>query len=412
MNYSFTRIASLVLAFGLFISCNTFQSTSNPNNAEELTPSQLRDRIASIDQKLATDSTANLLYQKGHYLTKLAQKINNPQERTPLYKNAQQVLEETSRSKTASTSLNEKARELLNVSWSHEHNKGVKLMQNDSTIDSSRFKQAAAHFTNATVIIPDSAISYKMGARAYYQHQDVEHAISMLQTARRNISDMPVVLLEQLAFLYLENDEPEHAIAVYEETESFSQKNLNLLHGLSNAYISAGKHQQSIKILTSLVEEKPENIIYKQSLATELYHLASEKVDSIQKDLAPNTTAVAMFATVDSLLQRAETQLTELIEQNPKNLELKKRLAQFYHNSASNYQQLLPLLASETQTTAREKIHNYLTSSLPLFEELVKKQPQHKPFWQNLYVETVIRVVQHLLVLRQIIMYIHTHHYF
>jgi len=167
MNYSFTRIASLVLAFGLFISCNTFQSTSNPNNAEELTPSQLRDRIASIDQKLATDSTANLLYQKGHYLTKLAQKINNPQERTPLYKNAQQVLEETSRSKTASTSLNEKARELLNVSWSHEHNKGVKLMQNDSTIDSSRFKQAAAHFTNATVIIPDSAISYKMGARAY-----------------------------------------------------------------------------------------------------------------------------------------------------------------------------------------------------------------------------------------------------
>ncbi len=386
MNHSFARIASLVLAFGLFISCNTFQSTSNSKNTQELTTSQLRDKITAVNQELSADSTANLLFQKGHYLTKLAQKTKNPRKRTSLYTEARQDLEQATQQSTGSAKpLNEKVRELLNISWSHEHNNGVQLMQSDSTLNTSGLKHAAAHFKNATIIIPDSTISYKMGARAYYRNQNPEDAITLLETARTKIDNLPVALLEQLAFLYLENKNPEKAIAIYEEAESFSQKNLNLLHGLSNAYISSGNHQQAIALLTTLVDQKPENIIYKQSLATECYYLAAEKIDSTQHALKSDTAKTADLAPVDALLQRAETQLTKLIDQNPENLELKQRLAQFYHNSASSYQQLLPLLDSKTQAAAEEKINNYLTSSLPLFEELAKNQPQHKVFWQNLY---------------------------
>ena len=386
MNYSFARIAGLVLAFGLFISCNTFQTTSNPTSTQELTPSQLRDKISSIDQQLATDSTADLLYQKGKYLIKLAQKIEVPEKRTSLYTDAQHNLQQTTQpSVSSSDPLNKKSRELLNVSWSREHNSGVQLMQSDSTLESSGLEQAAAHFKNATVIIPDSAISYKMGARAYYRNQNSERAIAMLETAKSQINNIPVLLLEQLAFLYLENNQSGKAIEVYEEAEAFSQGNLNLLHGLANAYIKAGNHKQAITLLSTLVEQEPENIIYKQSLGTELYYLASVKTDSIQKELASNTTTLKSLSTVDSLLQRAQTHLAELTDQNPENLELKKNLAQFYYNSAASYQQLLPFLESKIRSNTEQRIDHYLTSSIPLFEELVKQQPNQKEIWQNLY---------------------------
>ncbi len=69
------------------------------------------------------------------------------------------------------------------------------------------------------------------------------------------------LLLEQLAFLYLENDQPRKAIEIFEQAESFSDQNLNLLHGLSNAYINAGEHKKAVDLLYQLIESKPDRTL-------------------------------------------------------------------------------------------------------------------------------------------------------
>lgn len=392
MNYPFTRIASLVLAFGFFISCNTLQSSQQAQtDSQPLSETQLEQKIDSLNQRIsAGDSTAELLYQKGYYLSKLAQKKEQPRDRAPLYREVNTALQWSIDNDAATTGIPEQnsARELLTVSWSNEHNRGVEIMLSDSTLDSPEYRRAAAHFKNATIIIPDSAISYKMEARAHYKNQQPGKAIATLEKARSNISNVPPLLLEQLAYLYLQQEQPQQAINIYEKAESFSNQNLNLIHGLANAYISAGAHRKAITLLQRLVDEKPENIIYRQSLATELYYLASAKIDSL---ISNNNNGISQvsnsdFPSIDSLLKRAEGHFSQLVKQNPENKELKQRFAQFYHNSASNYQQLLPVVNSQpTATTVESRIVDFLNSSLPLFEELAERNPKQKTYWQNLY---------------------------
>src|SRR5699024_7730393 len=121
------------------------------------------------------------------------------------------------------------------------------------------------------------------------------------------------------------------------------------LHGLSNAYITAGEHQKAIELLRTLVESKPENLIYRQSLATELFFLADQKLVSVATQLKNGRTLEeTSFSIADSLLRQAENEFKQILEDNPDNTEIQSRLARFYQNSAAGYQRLLPLVTGQT----------------------------------------------------------------
>ncbi len=384
-----TRIASLVLAFGFFISCSSLQSsTKQTNTASNLSEKQLREQIDSVDKQLQDNQQSpDLLYQKGNLLTKLARKQEDPAQRSSLYSEVHQSLFKAAQLYRNSTAADtEKAQELLKVTWSNEHNQGVQTLQHDSTEGHPNFERAAAHFNNATIIIPDSAISYKMEAKTFYKNQQPGKAIKVLEEARNKIDDMPSMLMEQLAFLYLESNQTEKAVQVYEETESFSTVNLNLLHGLSNAYISAGDHRKAAALLTQLVERKPENVIYGESLATELYFIAKQELENVIPNMREgNTITETDFSNADSLLNRAEKQFRKTLDKNPKDQELMLSFARFYQNSASKYQQLLPFVKQENKVPIESSIKKYVSASIPLLEKVVGQRPDEQRIWQNLY---------------------------
>ena len=387
MIHYYTRIASLVLAFGFFISCSTLQSSNQKSaSSENLSEQQIQQQIKSLDENISSNpEQADLYFQKGKLLTKLAQKKENPSERVSPYTSARQVLDRASALYGDATNSKDKVNDLLNVTWSLEHNQGVKLLQGENK-EQPNYDGAAAHFNNATVIIPDSSISYTMKARALYRGQHPQEAIQTLEKAQRTIDNPPALLLEQLAYLYLKNDTPQKAIRVYEQAESFSNNNLNLLHGLSNAYINAGKHQKAIDILKQLIKNEPQNIIYGQSLATELYFLGKSKLDSVANTLKNgNAFENTAFDSASTLLTKAEEQFKQISNANPGNLEIQERTATFYYNSASQYQKIMPLVSEEHQPRLREKIKQYLSASIPLFENLVEQDQKNQKVWEKLF---------------------------
>ncbi|HEX6983278.1 MAG TPA: tetratricopeptide repeat protein [Balneolaceae bacterium] len=386
MIHSITRITSLVLVFGFFIGCSTLSST-NKKKSQELTEAQLQKQLDSLNTLLSQEPSPKLFYKKGLFLTELALKKENPRQRPSIYRNARQALNKSVELSNASNSFNDKkAQELLKVTWSHEHNQGVRILQQDSTLANPDYERAAAHFNNATIVIPDSSISYEMEARAYYKNQQNERAISALVDAKQNIEQAPVSLLEQLAFLYLETEQAQKAIAIYEEAEPFSNQNLNLLHGLSNAYITAGQHQKAVELLQSLIESKPKNIIYRQSLATELYFIADQKLESVVSALQNGETLEeTALETVDSLLNRAENQYQQILNDSPDNPEVQRGLALFYQNNAAKYQQLLPLVEEQDEQLIKDNIEQLLSSSIPLLEQLAGQQPDDEQIWKSLY---------------------------
>lgn len=393
MQITFTRmvIPLLGITFGFFIGCSTLSpSSQKPTPPDELSKQELRIEINSTDQQInAGEADADLYYHKGYLLSQYAQKLENPSERTVTYEELQASLQKAGElfEEANLPSGIQKVDELLKVTWSSEHNMGVQIMQSDSTLETSDYEKAAVHFKNATRVLPDTAISYKMEARAYYKNGKNGQALRTLEEARKNIGNLPAEMLEQLAFLYLETGQPRKAVRIYEDAESsFASDNLNVIHGLANAYISAGDHEKAVSLLNQLVEDEPDNIIYAQTLATEYYRLGSKKLSEIIEESPNNSRSEALLDDADSLFARARTQLESSISRNSGNRELQESLVSFYQNAAAKYQAVLSEVPENRTTDIEEIIRDYLSSSIPVYEELAQQYPEDSQnYWKNLF---------------------------
>lgn len=391
MHSFFTRmvVPLLGITFGFFIGCTVLKGPSQePVEPDELTKPQIENQLQSLNKNISDgDANADIFYQKGFLLSEFAKKTDEPADRTDTYAQMQQSLQNADEAfeRANLPSGNQKVDELLKITWSNEHNQGVQIMQSDSTLSGEDLEKAAVYFQNATVILPDTAISYKMQARAYYKNHNISQAIATLEKAHNQIDNLPPEMVEQLAFLYLENDEPQKAITVFEQTESFSNQNLNVLHGLANAYIAADQHGKAVSLLLKLTENRPNNIIYLQALATEYYHLGESKIDDLISGSIAEQDRAKAISEADSLFEEAQTYYEDTLSESNGNQDISRTVAQFYQNAAAKYQKLLPVVEENRRSQIKQKINNYLRASLPLYQEMVQQNPKSTQLWKNLY---------------------------
>ena len=382
-------MAGLVLAFGFFFGCSILQNSSNQpstSSSSTLSETQIKQQIADIEEEIdAAPNNSTLLFQKGSLLTKWAQKKQDPQKRTSLYYEADKALA-TADSLSASTNditKREDIDQLRKVAWSNEHNQGVQSFQNASS--KKDYGKAATYFANATAIMPDSATSYQMASKAFYKSDQPQKAIAELERARTAVDPLSVKLLETLAFLYVETNQPENAIPIYQEAQTMTNHSMGIRHGLANAYIKSGKHEQAVELLRQLAAQSPENMMYRQSLAAEFSYLGQQKISALlSKTKAQNSITSADISSVDSLFQEAENLYSFMLDNQSANIAVMEGAAQFYHNAAVYYQKLLPNVKQEQKNRISSTISNYLSSSIPLLEQLVEKKSQKK-LWESLY---------------------------
>ncbi|MFW6157320.1 MAG: tetratricopeptide repeat protein [Balneolaceae bacterium] len=383
--HSLTRIASLLLAFGFFFGCSVISPKSTTDDGEGLTSKDIENRLDRIQRDLQSNpGEPDLLIEQLQLLRELAQRKSAPDERTPIYRELRSSADELKSIETE-TETDDTLNRVLNISWSSEHNRGVELMQRDSSGNEARYTEAAAHFENAITILPDSLVSYEMKARSHYYDDDAPQAIQTLNRALEHTSSPSSELLEQLAFLHLENRNSDEAIRIYEEIESFESDNLNLLHGLANAYISGGQHAEAILLLEQLVEQQPNNVAYRETLGIELFHQAAGKMDSLITAYNDNDTPSRVLREEPAeLLDRAEHHLREArtLNEGPA---ADRALANFYHNSAAKYRELLSVLPENEQEQVEDRVNDYLNGAIPLFEDLTSVEPSNTVIWQNLY---------------------------
>jgi len=391
LNISLKAVTPIFIGvtFFLITGCSTLSSTTDkPLKENSYTEESIREEIKDLNKKITRDSAnADLLYNRGYLLSELAQLTEHPKERTETYRDMQKSLTQAIEifRQTNLPSGIQKSENLLKVRWSSEHNQGVQIVQNDSTLTDKNTEKAILHFNNATIILPDTAISYQMMARTQFKNQNIDGAISTLERARNNIDPLPVKLLEQLAFLYLENDREKQAINIYEEAQSFTPDNLNLYHGLANAYITAGEHEKAVKLLDTLIESNPENTIYRQTKATELYYWGTEKLQEISVTSPDSAKIEHLFSTADSLFNEAEKLFHQALNTSSQNERLKRKFVTFYQNTSSKYQEILTYLNESDAQKAEQTITRHLKSSIPVIESLLQKDPSNPELLNSLY---------------------------
>lgn len=365
MSYPIARMSCLVLAFGLLIGCSTLQDlTGGPDSrAVEAGGGDPELELADLNRRIENgEADALTYYRKGEILQERARAMTEPAPRQPLYRDMRQALLEARRrpddGEDAGTA--ERADELLKVSWSNEHNSGLQQSGADSSRTGTDPGRAVAHFRNAITIIPDSLSSYRLKARTHYRNGQPAEAIATLEDARGRIAPLPPEIMEQLAFLHFEQENYEEAIAVYREAGAAQSDNRNMVHGLANAYIQAGRHAEAIPLLQDLAESRPGTLSYALSLGTELWfaglaHLEQAGAPPLQE---------ADYRRADSLFRRAEALYGELVEDRPEDENLRRQFAHLCQNVSLLYRDHAGLPGAPQQML-QGLITHYLESSLP-----------------------------------------------
>lgn len=386
MNYSSTRMASILLAFGIFfaISCSAFESTETPEVRSQ--PEQLNEQINRINLELEADPyNQDLKIQKATLLNEYASQQSNPSDRYPIYRNLYSLNYEGDPDGNGEIP---EITEILVKAWKAEQSNGIRLLQlNRNSEANQHFYEILAHFDNAIVLQPDSLVTYNLMSTTFYENDSISNAIETLEIALNRSPEPDPKLLEKLAYLYLETGNTDESIRIYENLVSNNSNDNRLLHGLINAYMISERHNDAIDQLLLLAEEFPTRYYYKEELATQLYFLFATKTDEIYREFESGDPIGEKIDELLELSNEAHTIYESLRTTIPANEESLLRMGTFYNNSVNKLSSIHSsfTLSSESNSLIQSTIQTYRDNSIELWERLTEMNPDNMEYVYTLY---------------------------
>lgn len=380
MKYRITRMASLVLAFGIFfiVSCGNLKNTDRESSSDE---TSLQNELTEINRKISENpDKSDLQVEKASLLYRYSQTIPIITDRQPIYQNLRDLADGyEARFTNSSDSLDK----ILEKAWREEQNNGIKLLhQNDQEeITDEEFPTAISHFENAITTIPDSLQTYGLLSTTYYKQGNLSQAIETLEKADQHAEGENTDIQEKMAYLYLESGKLDEAENKYRNLAASHPDNLLYKHGFVNVLILNDQHQEAIELLKDLSDEYPNRYNYQESLATELYYLfrdrTSQYIDdgnNVSLDEEDQQELTDMLNSVHSLFES----LQETLPTSEENL---YRMATFYKRTSQRLEQL----SAKSDLSFSDLQTEFMEYSLPLWEQLSELKPKNLGYISNLH---------------------------
>lgn len=394
------RTAMLLLAFGLFVSCSTTQKTVRTDHP-------IQDAIEKKDYQSALKLTdkaihnnpddAGLYLTKAQILSKMAESVKKPDQRQPLYKNMRQNLMKAQQlNRQGNGPLESKIKDVLADSWSLEHNQGVSILSKDSADTRTDLNNAMEHLQNATIIMPDSAISHAALSTVYYKLGEIPKALQSMKMAVSDNDSTNADYLERLAYLYSVNKQDSEAVTIYRMLVEQNPENINLLNGLMNVYLDEHAYESIDDIAQTMLEKEPDNALYHQVYARALYKECMSKLAGIrngfetiqgknQEESAISDSLNSIEGDARTVMDSAVSHYTRAIRLDSTDSNATYSLGIIYQNTGLAYLQIAqninkPKLSSFYKAHAQD----LLTKGLPYLENYAKRKSSDRKSWQDL----------------------------
>lgn len=392
---------------------------SDPNVEQaklELKNGEFDKAIASLDKAIETNNgNAQAHTLKGDVLMEQAQRKANPADRYALYeamiasyKTAQTIYDTTNRKPQA---------EILNLkiqnAWANEHNSGVRLVAVEGTPTPEALQKAEAHLTNATIIQPDSVISFEILAEVYYMDNNLPKAIEYMQISIDKQEKPEVNRFLRLAAFHEAAGNKDEVITTLKKAQDLYPENIDVVQSLANAYLSAGDTENALSIVKSLIEAEPDNAQYRlvygtqiysttEVLSTELesnYELISvlkkdlkstkdkKQVARIKNELDSLTKANdAIKARINELTDEALFHLKKVIELRPDDAPANYTLGVILQNKAAALFKERDMTDDNKKASELDELaKNILKEALPYYEKATEIKPDEKDYWMTLF---------------------------
>ena len=394
------RTAMLLLAFGLFVSCSTTQKVSQNDQAiqDAVKSKHYESALKDANQAIQHNpKDANLYLLKGKILGEMAAAIAQPQQRQPLYKNMREDLLQAQRlDKQGNGSLEPKINDLLANSWSDEHNQGVSILSHDSTDTRTALNNAKIHLQNATIIMPDSAISHAALATVYYKLGEIPKALESMEMAVSYDDSVHTDYLERLAYLYTVNKQDSEAVNTYRLLIERNPGDLNLLNGLMNVYLDEHSYSSVSGIIQTMLEKDPDNALYHQIYGRELYNQSMAKLVAIkngyehvhnigQDELKVSDSLNSIEGEARTVLDTAISQFNKAVSLDSTDTNASYTLGIIYQNSGVAYLQIAQEIKNpELSAFYKARSQQLLTKALPYLVNYAHRKASDQKSWENL----------------------------
>lgn len=417
MKKSLTSLFSLLAITLLVVSCGS----DNP------LISQAKKSISSMDYDAAltaaneaiatTPDNADAYYYKGLALSAKAKNTPEPAERVSEYEEMRAAL---MKAKELYAAQGVNSKESLNITptilsaWETEHNEAIKFATNDSimAITQDPLKIAIAHLKNATIINPDSTLSFDVLSQVQYMDKDYEGAISSLSKSMELKNPPPSGDYSRLGNYYMLNEDYDSAVLTLEKGIEIYPDTITLVQQLADAYMSVGEMDKAITTVENLIATDPNNAQYHLVLGTQVYQtvigmsetvsanydqifelrqqakkLRGDEKTNVQQQIdAINAENVKLKAEISSLTDRAISELKKVINLQPDKPAGYNTLGIIYQNkSASLFEERNLTDDNDEAASLDEMARAELKKAMVNYEKAAELDPTNTNYWQSLF---------------------------
>jgi tetratricopeptide (TPR) repeat protein len=409
----------LTLLVALMIGC----SSSNPLVDEA------KSNIESKNYKAALASAEKSIeqhpgdpmgyYYKAAALGSLAETIEDPTERAEYYKRMNETFDLAEQVADTAESVPSEIKNIpayKNVLWQSEHNRAVQLATDDSLKSAveDHLGKSVQHLKNATMIQPDSSLSWGVLSQVAAMNKDFEEAAGAKEHYMSMVPDTSVKATDylQLASYYYNLERNDKVVEVFEKAQEQYPTNEDIVSNLADAYNRINKPQKALSVVEELVEQNPDNPQYHLVLGTQVYQQAMKlgdtlsensdqildlrsernkasasekeeintKIENIEKENAE------LESRIDELTTRAEKELKTTLEYRPNDADVYNTLGIIYQNKAKAiFDKRNRTMDNEKAAELDNQGKDLLRESLKYYKNAAEINPENKEYWKSLF---------------------------
>jgi tetratricopeptide (TPR) repeat protein len=358
-------------------------------------------------------------YYKGVALGQEAdsQDISMPKKAQPFYK---QMVQSFDKAQQIADTMDDPPKEIARIGaikaplWRTEHNLGVKYAKQDSLHNTVQnpLEVSIGHLQNATIIQPDSALSWNVlaqvnGMKGHYKEaaQAEQRYVNMADS----LQTRDYLLLGQ----YYERDKkPEKAVTVLKKAQNKYPDSTRVIEMLDDAYSNTGQSDKSIHLVKQLVQKEPNDARYRLSLGTQIYksalklqnkynknmnqlqdlqlkkkNVSGSKADQIEQQMSKiRSKNKPLKQKMESLTSEAIKQLKAATQNGKGNAKPYNTLGIIYQNKASMlFAKRNLTLNNKKSSQINEQAKQELTTAEGYYKKAAQLDPGNKGYWKSLY---------------------------
>ncbi|MGM0589701.1 MAG: tetratricopeptide repeat protein [Bacteroidota bacterium] len=405
------RLFTLLLSIGLLASC----SNLDPNVKEAKNSLRSQNPEAALEaanRALETNpNNANAYYYKAVAIGQLANQ-KEPADRKENYKEMRKLF---GKADSIYATMEEKPAEsenldaVLTSTWSEEHNSAVKIAGSDSLrAIEGKMDDAVSHLKNATIIIPDSTLSWQVLAEIQVMNNNVPGAIDAMEVYMQKTENPPADKYQRLGLFYRNVESYEKARDLLSEGLENYPNNVKLRQDLADTYLSLQEYDKALSTVRKLIEMQPDNAQYHLVYGTTIYQSATRlteelsdnydqlfelekadndgdeeaqaKIDSLEK------TNEELQAQIDEMTSEASSSLKKVVEIRPEEAIAHNTLGIIYQNKAAAlFEERNRTQDNEKAAELDKEAKEQLQEARKYYEKATEIEPNNKQFWSNLF---------------------------